>query len=60
MTFILARAVFWPQCVVMIAGALLGGWFGAHYAQKADPQKMRYVVIGLGFAMSAYFFVTQG
>lgn len=58
MTFILARAVFWPQCVVMIAGALLGGWFGAHYAQRADPQKMRYVVIGLGFAMSAYFFVT--
>ena len=60
LTFILARAVFWPQCVVMIAGALLGGWSGAHYAQKATPRKMRYLVIGLGFAMSAYFFVTGG
>ena len=57
-TFIWAGAVLWPQCVVMIAGALTGGWFGAHYAQKADPAKMRMVVIGVGLAMSAYFFVS--
>lgn len=56
-TFIWARAVLWPQCVVMIAGALAGGWFGAHYAEKADPRKVRYVVIGVGLVMSAYFFV---
>jgi len=42
---------------VMIAGALAGGWFGAHYAQKADPRKVRYAVIGVGLAMSGYFFV---
>jgi uncharacterized protein len=57
-TFIAAGAVLWPQCLVMIAGSLAGGWFGAHYAQKADPRKVRSVVIGVGFAMSAYFFVT--
>lgn len=57
-TFILAGAVLWPQCVVMIAGALSGGWFGAHYAQRADPRKMRLVVIGVGLVMSAYFFVS--
>jgi len=57
-TFIVARAVLWPQCAVMIAGALAGGWFGAHYAQKADPRKARGVVIGVGVAMTAYFFVT--
>lgn len=57
-TFILARTVLWSQCLVMIAGALTGGWFGAHYMQKADPQKMRYVVIGVGLVMSAYFIVT--
>lgn len=56
-TFIWAGAVLWPQCVVMIAGALAGGWFGAHYAQKADPRKVRYAVIGVGLVMSAYFFV---
>jgi uncharacterized membrane protein YfcA len=47
----------WPQFVVMVTGALAGGWFGARYAQKADPQKTRYFVIGVGLAMSAYFFM---
>jgi uncharacterized membrane protein YfcA len=56
--FIAADAVLWPQCVVMIVGSLTGGWFGAHYAQKADPIKVRAVVIGVGISMSAYFFVT--
>jgi len=55
-TFILAGAVLWPQCGVMVASALLGGWFGARYAQKADPRKVRAFVIGIGLAMSAYFF----
>ena len=57
-TFILSRAVFWPHCVVMIAGALAGGWLGAHYAQKADPRKVRGVVIAIGMTMSVYYFVT--
>jgi uncharacterized protein len=59
-TFIWAGAVLWPQCLVMIAGALAGGWFGAHYAQKADPQKMRYLVIGVGLLMTAYFVFANG
>jgi len=57
-TFIVAHAVLWPQCSVMIAGSLAGGWFGAHYAQKADPRKVRATVIGVGVAMTAYFFIT--
>lgn len=56
-TFVAAGAVLWPQFAVMVAGALSGGWFGAHFAQKSDPQKMRYLVIALGLLMSAYFFV---
>jgi uncharacterized membrane protein YfcA len=57
-TFIFAGAVLWPQFTVMVAGALVGGWFGAHYAQKADPSKVRILVIGVGLVMSAYFFAT--
>jgi uncharacterized protein len=57
-TFIVARAVLWPHCAVMVAGSLVGGWFGAHYAQKADPGRVRVVVIAVGLAMSAYFFAT--
>ncbi len=57
-TFIVAGAVLWPQCAVMIIGSLAGGWFGAHYAQKVNPRKVRVAVICVGFAMSAYFFAT--
>jgi hypothetical protein len=57
-TFIVAGAVLWPHCAVMIVGSLAGGWFGAHYAQRADPRKVRILVIGIGVAMSAYFFAT--
>jgi hypothetical protein len=58
LTFILAGAVLWRIFAVMVAGALTGGWFGAHYAQKADPRTVRAIVIGLGIAMSGYFFAT--
>jgi uncharacterized membrane protein YfcA len=57
-TFVAEHAVLWPQCMVMIAGSLTGGWFGAHYAQRADPRKVRGAVIGVGVAMTAYFFAT--
>lgn len=56
-TFIASGAVFWGQCLVMMAGALSGGWFGAQYAQRADPKKVRWFIIALGLGMSAYFFV---
>jgi uncharacterized protein len=56
-TFILAGAVLWRIFAIMVAGALTGGWFGAHYAQKADPRKVRAFVIGTGIAMSLYFFI---
>lgn len=57
-TFIISGAVFWRECVVMMAGALLGGWFGARLAQRADPRKIRYFIIALGLGMSLYFFIT--
>ena len=58
-TFIVAGAVLWPQCLVMILGSTTGGWTGGHYAQKADPRKLRYGVIIIGLVMTAYFFVAD-
>jgi uncharacterized protein len=55
--FVVARAVLWPQFLVMVAGAVTGGWFGAHFAQKADPVKVRRIVIVIGLAMTAYYFI---
>ena len=56
-TFIVARVIVWPQAVLMLVGASLGGYGGAYFAQKMNPQHIRYVVIVTGFAMSAYFFI---
>ena len=55
--FIVARAVYWPHAVVMIAGAVVGGYFGAHYAQKLPQAWIRWFVIAAGTGMTIYFFV---
>ncbi len=54
-TFIAAGIVRWPQAVVMIVGATLGGYGGAHYAQKVDPNIVRGTVIAIGVGMTIYF-----
>ncbi len=56
-TFIIARAVFWPQAILMIVGAIIGGYGGAYYARKIDPKLVRYFVIAVGLTMTIYFFV---
>jgi uncharacterized protein len=49
-------AVVWKEGSVMIVGALFGGYFGAHYAQKLPGAWIRGFVIAVGLAMTAYFF----
>jgi len=56
-TFIVARAVVWPQALVMVVAASIGGYAGAFYAQKANPQYIRVLVIVIGFSMALYFFI---
>jgi uncharacterized protein len=56
-TFIAAGAVLWPQALVMLVGAAAGGYGGAYYVQKMDPRRVRQIIIAIGFAMSAYFFL---
>ena len=55
--FIVARAVYWKQGMVMIVGGIAGGYLGAHYAQKVPAIWIRCFVILVGTGMTAYFFV---
>lgn len=55
-TFIVARAVAWRQGIVMIAGAIIGGYLGALYAQKLPQSWIRGFVIAVGTGMTLYFF----
>ncbi len=58
-TFIWARVIIWPQALLMLVAAMLGGYGGAHFAQKIDPQRIRWLVIAIGFGMSLYFFIRR-
>ena len=56
-TFIATHIIYWPQGVVMTAGAIFGGYMSAHYAQKLPQAWIRAFVILTGLAMSIYFFL---
>lgn len=58
-TFVLAGAVAWPEASVMLVGAIIGGYGGAHIARQLDPKKVRSFTIAVACAMTLYFFVRQ-
>ncbi len=55
--FVASRAVYWRQALVMIVGAALGGYFGAHYSLRLPQKRVRAFVIATGSSMTVYFFV---
>ena len=57
LAFVIAGAVYWPQALVMVVGAVIGGYTAGVYAQLLDPKLVRWFVIGVGVALTAYFFV---
>jgi len=56
-TFIVRGAVEWRYCLVAMALAALGGYLGARLSRRIQGPALRVAIIGLGLAMSAYFFV---
>lgn len=59
MAFSWSDIVAWPQAIVMMIGATLGGYYGAVLAQRVAPETIRRVVIGIGTSMTLYFFLRQ-
>jgi uncharacterized membrane protein YfcA len=57
LVFIVKDAIYWPQGIVMIVGALVGGYLGAHYAQKLPQAWVRNFVILVGAGITVCFFV---
>jgi uncharacterized protein len=54
--FVVEKAVYWKHGIIMIAGGILGGYLGAHYAQKLPQAWIRWLVVLVGTGMTAYFF----
>jgi uncharacterized protein len=55
--FIIMGVVAWGPGLIMVAGSVAGGYFGAVLARRIDPSWIRGVVIAIGWAMTIYFFV---
>lgn len=55
--FVIAGVILWQEGTVAAIGAMIGGYISAYYAQKIAPSLVRRFVIGVGAAMTIYFFV---
>jgi len=51
--FILRGAVDWPAALIMIAGAIVGGYAGAGFARRIGREKARAAVVVIGFLVAA-------
>jgi hypothetical protein len=54
--FALCGLVNWPRAAIMILGALIGYWLGAHYSQKIPQAAVRSIVVIVGLVISAMMF----
>jgi len=54
--FIVSHAVYWPETILMVVASMIGGYFGAHLAQKTKPEYVRAIIIVIGFTLTVYFF----
>lgn len=59
LAFVIAGAVAWPQALLMLCGAVIGGYAGAAMARKLNPVHVRRFVVVVGCVMTAYFFLRK-
>jgi uncharacterized membrane protein YfcA len=57
LTFIIARAVHWPETAVMLVGAAFGGYGGAQIGRRAPPKIVRAGTLSLTACITLCFFV---
>jgi uncharacterized membrane protein YfcA len=57
--FVWAGMVYWPDVLVMVIGAILGGWGGAGFARRLGRTAVRRIVIAIGFGMALSLFMRK-
>jgi len=55
--FSIAGKVRWEACLLVGAGAIVGGYAGAHIGRRLDPELVRYGTLLLSTAITVYFFI---
>ncbi len=54
--FIISGIVNWSAAGIMAVGTIAGGFSGAHFAQKVEQRTVRWIITGIGLALSAMMF----
>jgi hypothetical protein len=57
--FIFAGLIHWPRAGVMTAGALVGYFVGAHYAQRIPQARVRQIITVIGFLIAGVTFYKE-
>lgn len=58
-TFIFSGIVLWQHTVIMLAGALIGGFYGAKLARKIKQEILQTFVMAIGAIITLMFFYKQ-
>jgi uncharacterized membrane protein YfcA len=56
LTFVVSGAIMWKYCLISMVFAGAGGYVGAQYSRRMNPNVLRAIVVVTGCAMAAYFF----
>jgi uncharacterized membrane protein YfcA len=57
--FMVAGLVAWKVAALMMVGTITAGYTGAGIARKVGPRVVRWIVIGVGFAMTLSLLLTK-
>jgi uncharacterized protein len=57
--FVIDGRVEWRFVPTMAVAAIVGGYLGAHYGRKLNRNLVRWIVVVIGFGLSAYYFATK-
>jgi uncharacterized membrane protein YfcA len=60
LTFVLTGAIVWHYCIVSMLFAGTGGYIGAQYARRMNPNVLRAIVVITGCMVASYFFWRNG
>lgn len=53
------RVVRWDLALPMAVASVVGGYLGARFARRLDKRLLRWLVIAIGFGLTAYYFAKQ-
>lgn len=54
--FIVAESIAWREGLIVMLGAILGGYLAGHYSQRVPGNIVRAVVMVISVALTLYFF----